>query len=101
MVPLAAGPYCSLLVQRKVGKRKHTPAVRPPLRGGFAVPAGIFVRAILAHTKTAHVLCAAPLGFDPPGLPDLRGPREPELKILRARFCLCFGVPMRRGEWAG
>ncbi len=35
LVSRCRAPYFSLLVQRKVGKRKHTLALRPPLRGGF------------------------------------------------------------------
>jgi hypothetical protein len=100
MAPLAAGASLSLLVQRKEPK-KHAPAVRPPLRGGCAVPAGIFVRAILAHTKTAHVLCAA-LRVLPAATARPQGPKI-HPRCIRRGLCSApaFRVPMRHGEWDG
>jgi hypothetical protein len=86
-------PYF-LCLCKESKQRKHTPAVRPPQSGGCAVPAGIFVRAILAHTKTAHVLCAAPLGFDPPGLPDLRGPEAASDTSVASSLPLLSPLPL-------
>ena len=63
MVPLAAGALLFFACAKKSRQKKHTPAVRPPLRGGCAVPAGIFGRGILPRPKTAHILVRRPAGF--------------------------------------
>jgi hypothetical protein len=66
MAPLATEALLFFACAKKSRQKKHPPAVRPPLRGGCAVPVGIFGRGILPRPKTAHVLCAAPAGFYPP-----------------------------------
>ena len=92
---------------KKSKQKKHTPAVRPPLCGGCAVPAGIFGRGHPAPAENGAHPCAPPCGFYPPGLPDLRGPASKSKRVrARARdlhvlLLLPFGAPMRHGERAG
>ena len=100
MASLAAGAFFLCLCKER-SKESTPPAVRPPLRGGCAVPAGIFGRGILPRPKTAHVLCAA-LRVLPAVTAGPQGPRERHLPDLRS-LCCCsrFRIPMRHGEWAG
>ena len=58
--------HFSLLVQRKVTKRKHTRAARPPLRYGCASAMGISGSSILLLRKRRTSMCAAPAGFTRP-----------------------------------
>ncbi len=51
--------HFSLLVQRKVTKRKHTRAARPPLRYGCASATGISGSSILLLRKRRTSVCAA------------------------------------------
>ncbi|MCF5991360.1 hypothetical protein L2230_17715, partial [Xanthomonas perforans] len=63
--------HFSLLVQRKLTKRKHTPSSRPPRlrRCGFARPAEIFVRDVPVPYKNVAHPCAPPCGLYLPALP--------------------------------
>ena len=81
------GPYF-LCLCKESKQRKHTPAVRPPLRGGCAVPAGIFVRGILPRPKTAHILVRRPCGVLPAGTAGPQGAQQPKQKRPRARTLL-------------
>ena len=74
-------PYF-LCLCKESRQRKHTPAVRPLLRSGFAVPARIFVRGILPRTKTAHILVRRPCGVLPAVTAGPQGPQEPLSLVL-------------------
>ena len=76
------GATCfSLLVQRKAGKRKHTPVGTPALRAGplrsaeFSEAASPYqVRGRLCGSENgAHPCAPPPAGFVPPRLPALNG----------------------------
>ncbi|CDF63557.1 hypothetical protein XFF4834R_chr41690 [Xanthomonas citri pv. fuscans] len=68
---LAGASHFSLLVQRKVTKRKHAPSSRPARlrRCGFASPAEISVRDIPVPYKNLAHPCAPPCGLSLPALP--------------------------------
>jgi len=69
--------YFSLLVQRKVTKRKHTRAARPPLRYGYASATGISGSSILLLRKRRTSVCAA-LRVYPVALAAPHGARGPQ-----------------------
>ena len=96
MVPLAAGALLFFACAKKSKQKKHTPAVRQPLRGGCAVPAGIFGRGILPRPKTAHILVRRPCGVLPAVTAGPQGAQEPLSLLL-----MLFGAPMQHGERAG
>src|SRR3546814_14605456 len=52
--------HLSLLVQRNLAQRKHTPPSRPVLRLGFAEPAGPSEGASCPLGKNPKSLCGAP-----------------------------------------
>src|SRR5690606_38534545 len=51
--------HLSLLVQRNLAQRKHTPPTRPTLRVGFAEPAGFSERASCPRGKRRTSMCGA------------------------------------------
>src|SRR5690606_25985109 len=51
--------HLSLLVQRNLAQRKHTPPSRPTLRVGFAEPAGLSEEASCLRGKRRTSLCGA------------------------------------------
>src|SRR5690606_15301613 len=65
--------HLSLLVQRNLAQRKHTPPSRPVRCTGFAEPAGFSERASCPRGNAAHP-CAAPCGSCPPA--PTEGPRR-------------------------
>ncbi|SON76880.1 conserved hypothetical protein [Xanthomonas phaseoli pv. phaseoli] len=87
--PVGASHF-SLLVQRKVTKRKHTPSSRLPRYAlQVRMPSGNFSKGRpCPFEKRRASMRAAPAGFDPDGLP-LRygGPekQEPRSTNLKAR----------------
>ncbi|MCP1582908.1 hypothetical protein J2S80_000903 [Pseudoxanthomonas mexicana] len=93
------GPYFSLLVQRKVGKR-NTPGGPPAAARRVRSPGGNFRTGHPAPAENGAHPCAPPCGFYPPGLPDLRGPKSKRARDLHVLLLAPSG-PMRHGEWAG
>ena len=71
--------HFSLLVQRKVTKRKHTRAARPALRCGYASAAGISGSSLLLLRKRHTSLCAA-LRVSPATLAAPHGARKANSK---------------------
>ena len=69
--------HFSLLVQRKVTKRKHTPAACPTRvpRCGLATDAGIFGRHIHAPSENATHRARRPFGVLPASVAMPQGPR--------------------------
>src|SRR5690606_19488459 len=67
--------HLSLLVQRNLAQRKHTPPSRPVLRTGFAEPAGFSERASCPRGKRRTFMCGA-LRVCPPAPPLRRGPED-------------------------
>jgi hypothetical protein len=55
--------YFSLLVQRKVGKRKHTPSSRPALRAGFVTGAGFSEGTSMSLPETHGIHAVRPSGL--------------------------------------
>src|SRR5690606_1397525 len=51
--------HLSLLVQRNLAQRKHTPPTRPTLRAGSAEPAGFFEGASCPCEKRRTSMCGA------------------------------------------
>ncbi len=72
--------YLSLLVQRKVTQRKHTPPSRPQLCCGSAEPAGFFDATSCRGEKRRTSMYVAPSGFYPPSPPLRRGPGKSRSK---------------------
>ena len=95
------GPYFSLLVQRKVGKRNT------PRRSARRCAAGAQSRrefsdgASCPGRKRRTSLCAA-LRVLPAGTAGPKGPQKPaRTDPACTPLPWLFGVPMRHGEWAG
>ncbi len=70
------GPYFSLLVQRKVGKRNTPQAARPAHSAGSAGRPGIFVRHIHAPYENAAHPGRRPDGFTRPARRAWMGPKS-------------------------
>src|SRR3546814_16069814 len=66
--------HLSLLVQRNLAQRKHTPPSRPVPCTGFAEPAGFSEGASCPRGKRRPYMCGAPAGSCPPPPPPRRGP---------------------------
>ncbi len=96
----------SLCAQRKVTKRKHTPARRPPgiLPSGSAGSVRVPLTARpCADSGMSAIHRAPPSGFSSPDPPPSRGPNSSALLRAKARakarrvFCFCGRVPPQRG----
>src|SRR3546814_9142859 len=73
---LDGASHISLLVQRNLAQRKHTPPSRPVLCTGFAEPAGFSEGASCPRGKRRTSMCGAPAGSCPPPPPLRRGPGD-------------------------
>src|SRR3546814_18897286 len=73
---LDGASHLSLLVQRNLAQRKHTPPSRPVLCTGFAEPAGFSEGASCPRGKRRTSMCGAPAGSCPPPPPLQRGPGD-------------------------
>ncbi len=95
------GPYFSLLVQRKVGKRNTPRRSARRCAAGSQSRREFSDRASCPGRKRRTSVCAA-LRVLPAVTAGPQGGRERHLPDLRS-FCCCsrFRVPMRHGEWAG
>ncbi|MDR7070758.1 hypothetical protein J2X02_003627 [Pseudoxanthomonas japonensis] len=99
---LPRGALLFFACAKKSKQKKHTPAVRPPQAAGSQSRREFSCRASCPVRKRRTSLCAAPAGFYPPRLPDLRGPKSHTWDIRGCRFAFaCLRIPMRHGEWSG
>src|SRR5690606_20484884 len=67
--------HLSLLVQRNLAQRKHTPPARPVLRTGFAEPAGFSEEASKPPRKTPRIHARRPCGVWSAASAAPEGPR--------------------------